>query len=93
MKEQLDTKLDREFNKTFFSHNELCSATFHFQQQAFLSCLDITLNVNCKVTVSPGTVKAAIHMDTMRAHMGNGNTIPLILKLSTTYRLAISFTK
>lgn len=46
--EHLDTKLGREFKKTFFSHNKLFSATFNFRRQECLSHLDIKLNKNCK---------------------------------------------
>jgi hypothetical protein len=90
-KKHLDTRLDHEFNKTFFSHNELLSVTFHFQQQECLSHVDIKLNKNCEVTHQV-LLQASIHGDTMRAYRGSGNTTPHILTLSTTYMSAISFT-
>jgi len=51
-----------EFNKTFFSHNELLSDTFHFQQQVCLSHLCISLNKQWKLLLH--------HGDTMRAYRG-----------------------
>lgn len=86
------TKLDREFVKNILFTQRTVLTIFQFWRPKCLSNLEIKLNKNCTVTVSPDTVKAAIHGDTMGAYRGRWNTTPLILNLHTTNRSAISFT-